>query len=75
MARVAYRQVNSDHLPHRVGQGTRVVSAGVIPATVVSRHKLATLAGMTFVYPADTPDIHIQTDGRPYATDRLPNTL
>src|SRR5687767_13266580 len=47
--------MNSDHVPHSVGQGARVVSADVIPATVVSRHKLATLAGMTRFRPSDTP--------------------
>jgi len=39
--------MDRDHVPHGIGLDTRVISAGVIPATVVSRHKLATLAGMT----------------------------
>ena len=44
---VAYRQVNWDCLPHRIGQGTRIGSAGVIPASIDVVHKHAILAGMT----------------------------
>ena len=57
---IAHRQVHRHDLPHGVGQGTRAISADVIPARVVSRHRLTTPAGMTHSHQSTRRCRHIR---------------